>query len=142
MRLGLAAAAVWAGLAALDAAFPPDLGVYNRRSRLVLDRDGRVIGASLTPEGRWRVPIRPEAVDPLYLRMVLAFEDRRFYRHPGVDPLAVGRAVGQWIRNRRVVSGASTLSMQIARLLEPRPRTFRAKGAEVLRAFQLERRLG
>ncbi|MDP6618340.1 MAG: penicillin-binding protein 1C [Nitrospinota bacterium] len=142
LRLGLAAAAVWAGLAALDAAFPPDLGVYNKRSRLVLDRDGRVIGASLTPEGRWRVPIRPEAVDPLYLRMVLAFEDRRFYRHPGVDPLAVGRAVGQWIRNRRVVSGASTLSMQVARLLEPRPRTFRAKGAEVLRAFQLERRLG
>ena len=142
LRLGLAAASLWAGLAALDAAFPPDLGVYNRRSRLVLDRDGRVIGASLTPEGRWRVPVRPEAVDPLYLRMVLAFEDRRFYRHPGVDPLAVGRAVGQWIRNRRVVSGASTLSMQVARLLEPRPRTLRAKGAEVLRAFQLERRFG
>ncbi|MFX8708357.1 transglycosylase domain-containing protein, partial [Acinetobacter baumannii] len=74
-------------------------------------------------------------VEPAYLAMLLAYEDSRFRWHPGVDPIALARAVGQSILHRRIVSGASTLTMQVARLLEPRPRTLRAKLAEMLRAL-------
>ena len=73
--------------------------------------------------------------------MLTAYEDRRFARHPGVDPLAVARALSQWAASGKVVSGASTLTMQVARLLEPRPRTLRAKLLEMLRALQLEAHL-
>jgi penicillin-binding protein 1C len=69
-------------------------------------------------------------------------EDRRFWYHPGVDPLALLRAAAQFARAGRVVSGGSTLAMQAARLLEPRPRTFRSKLIEIARALQLEARFG
>ena len=80
-------------------------------------------------------------MDPRFLRMLTAYEDRRFAWHPGVDPLALARAVSQWAALGTVVSGASTLTMQAARLLEPRPRTFRAKLLQMLRALQLEAHL-
>ncbi len=72
--------------------------------------------------------------------MLLAYEDQRFELHPGVDPLAVARALGQWLRQGRIVSGASTLTMQTARLLEPHRRDMSGKFGEMLRALQLERR--
>jgi len=130
-----------AGALTADALFPPVL------SRLaptwtVTDRDGRVLRAFLSPDDTWRLPTTPADVDPLYLRMLLAYEDRRFRWHPGVDPLAVSRALAQVLTQGHVVSGASTLTMQTARLLEPRPRTVPSKLIEMARALQLTARLG
>lgn len=127
-------------LLALDAALPPPLDRIRQVSTLVLDRQGRILRAFATAPGVWRLPARPEDVDPIYLRMLQAYEDQRFDSHPGVDPLAATRALGQWLRQGRVVSGASTLTMQAARLLEPHKRDLTGKLGEMLRALQLERR--
>lgn len=145
----------WAGLGALslfialcvalfvlDRLLPPDLGRWQERSSEVVAADGRLLRAFLSRDDAWRYATTPEQVSPLYLELLLAFEDKRFHRHPGVDPLAMSRAVWQALRHRRIVSGASTLTMQSARLLEPRPRrTLSAKLAESWRALQLESRL-
>ena len=128
------AAGVW--VAALG---PPPLGKNLDTSHSVLDRDGRLLRAYANGESRWRLPATVEDVDPRFVRMLLAYEDRRFYEHVGVDPLAVGRAAFQLIRQGHIVSGASTLSMQVARLLEPRQeRSFVAKFRQIARALQLE----
>ena len=139
---GLAAALFVGALAfaTLDALFPPDLARAGALSRMVVDRDGRVLRVFLTPEGAIRLPVAVADVAPRYLDLLLAFEDRRFRRHPGVDALALARAAWQALRHGRVVSGASTITMQTARLLEPRPRTLGAKLTEMFRALQLERR--
>jgi penicillin-binding protein 1C len=139
---GLAVIAVVLAGAALDRLLPPPLDRFHSRSRVVLDRQGTLLRAFTTPEGSWRLSIRPEEVSRRYLDMLLAAEDRRFLVHPGVDPLAMLRAAAQALRHGRVVSGGSTLTMQVARLLEPRPRTLRAKLIEMARAVQLEARLG
>lgn len=125
---------------ALDHWLPPWLDRARQTSALVLDAQGRVLRGFTADGGVWRLPAGPENVDPLYLRMLLAYEDQRFAIHPGVDPLAAARALGQWLRQGRVVSGASTLTMQAARLLEPHPRDLAGKVKEMLRALQLERR--
>jgi penicillin-binding protein 1C len=106
----------------------------------VLDRDGGLLRAYTVADGRWR--LAAGAVDPRYLRMLVAYEDRRFYTHAGVDPLAVLRAGWQAARAGRVVSGASTLTMQVARLLEEGPTGSWAGKLRQLRvALALERRL-
>jgi penicillin-binding protein 1C len=108
----------------------------------VVDRNGRLLRAYATPEGRWRLPVEAREVDPRFVTMLLAYEDRRFRRHAGVDPLAMARAAGQWLANGRVVSGGSTLTMQVARLIEPRPeRSLAAKLRQIVRALELERRM-
>ncbi len=127
-------------LLALDRWLPPPLDRAWQTSALALDSQGRILRAFTAPPGVWRLPARTADVDPLYLRMLLAYEDQRFSTHPGVDPLAVARALGQWLRHGRVVSGASTLTMQAARLLEPHERDLTGKLGEMLRALQLERR--
>jgi penicillin-binding protein 1C len=137
--LGAAALLALAALAA-DHAFPPDLSRAAAASTLVLDREDRLLRGFVTADGRWRLATRPSEVDPRYLTLLAAYEDRRFRVHPGVDPLALARAAGQALRAGRVVSGGSTLTMQVARLLEPRPRGFAAKAVEILRALQLEAR--
>mgnify|MGYP000975260678 CR=1 FL=1 len=137
----IAAAMVAAGMA-FDRLSPPDLGRWRGHSTVVLDAEGGLLRPFPTATDTWRLPTRPDQVDPLYLAMLTAVEDRRFGWHPGVDPLAAARAAGQAIRHGRVVSGASTLTMQVARLLSPRPRTLSAKVAESLRAIQLQARLG
>ncbi len=130
----LAGAAVW-----LNAEYPLDLSRYEDRSVLVLDRNGELLRAFTTDDGMWRLAATVDEVSPLYLDMLLAYEDQRFRSHPGIDPIALTRAVGQLIWNRRVVSGASTLTMQVARLLEPRPeRSLTDKLLEMARALQLE----
>ena len=137
------AALVVAGLAlswVLDRWLPPPLDRVRQLSTLVLDERDRPLRGFTVADGAWRLPARPEDVDPLYLRMLLAYEDRRFAAHPGLDPLAIARAMGQWLRHGRVVSGASTLTMQTARLLEPHRRDLVGKLGEMLRALQLERR--
>jgi penicillin-binding protein 1C len=120
---------------------PPSLDRSERLSTLVLARDGTILRGFLSADGKWRLPTMPGDVDPLYRRMLIAMEDRRFESHIGVDPLAVLRAAGQWIAHGHVVSGASTLTMQAVRLLERRPRTLAAKIAESCEALALERRL-
>ena len=122
----------------LDRLSPPSLARAQRTSPLVLDRQERILRGFTVDAGFWRLPARPEDVDPLYLRMLLAYEDQRFDQHPGIDPLATARALGQWLRHGRVVSGASTLTMQAARLLEPHARDLSGKLGEMLRALQLE----
>ncbi|MGD9537091.1 MAG: penicillin-binding protein 1C [Alphaproteobacteria bacterium] len=134
---GLASALVLAGFL-LDRAFPPDLARYRDVSRSVEAADGSLLRVFATGDGLIRLPVTAEEVDTRYLRYLVAYEDRRFEAHPGVDPLALGRAVAQAIGRGHAVSGASTLTMQVARLLEPRPRSFGAKLIEMWRALQLE----
>ena len=129
-----------AGVLLADRWFPPDLRRLAHASRSVVDASGRLLSAMPAEEGRWRLPVTVEAVDPLYLSLLVAYEDRRFERHPGVDVLALSRAIVDAILAGRPVSGASTLTMQVARLLEPRPRTIGSKLIEMARALQLERR--
>ena len=124
----------------LDRRFPIDLSRV-KTSDVVADASGEMLRPFITPDGMWRLAATGEAIDPLYLTMLVAYEDQRFAWHPGVDPLSLLRAVGQLATNGRVVSGASTLTMQVARLLEPRPRTMGAKLIEMARAVQLEARL-
>lgn len=134
-----------AGLFALDAAdraFPPPLKQAVAVSPEVLDADGQLLRAFATPEGRWRLKTRVFDVDPQFIRMLIAYEDQRFYAHSGIDVWALGRAALQFVSNGRIVSGASTLSMQVARLIEPREsRSLSAKLLQVVRAVQIERRL-
>ena len=137
---GLILVVLAAVLLALDRSLPPPLARIEQTSVLVLDDQDRILRGFITPQGTWRLPTRTEDVDPLYLQMLLAYEDQRFASHPGVDPLALARALGQWFSHGRVVSGASTLTMQTARLLEPHPRDLSGKFGEMLRALQLERR--
>ncbi|WP_105440918.1 penicillin-binding protein 1C [Neorhizobium sp. T25_13] len=139
--LGVAAGLV-VGLDAADRAYPPPLERARVVSAEVLDADGELLRAFATPEGRWRLRTNTENVDPRFLKMLVAYEDQRFYEHAGVDPWALGRAMLQLVTNGRVVSGASTLSMQVARLIEPREsRSVAAKLRQVVRAVQIERRL-
>jgi penicillin-binding protein 1C len=136
-------AAAGAGLLAgaffvLDRLYPLDLSRAGEASVVVVDREGRMLRAFTTPAGTWRLAAKPDEVSPLYVQMLLAYEDRRFRSHPGVDPVAVARAAWQWAWNGRIVSGGSTLSMQVARLLEPEKRSLGAKFTQAFRALQLE----
>jgi penicillin-binding protein 1C len=129
------------GTVALDRAFPPDLSRLASGTE-ILDRNGRTLSVLPAPGGVWRFTTTAEEVSPLYRRMLMAVEDRRFDKHLGVDPIALVRAAAQWVRHGRVVSGGSTITMQVARLLEPRPRTLSSKAIEIARALQLEARFG
>jgi penicillin-binding protein 1C len=144
--LALAVPALAAGLLALRPllALPPlDLAQAELRSTIVTDRSGTLLRPFATADGRWRLPVRMESVDPRFIAMLTAYEDRRFAEHGGVDPAALLRAAGQWLRHGRIVSGGSTLSMQVARLVEPRAeRSLAAKLRQMLRAHALEARLG
>ena len=136
----------WLGLLAvlpvvawgLDRAFPPALERLGEVGTEVVARDGRTLALLPAPGGVWRFRVRAEEVSPALVETLVAIEDRRFWWHPGVDPLALARAALQDLRAGRIVSGGSTLTMQAARLLEPRPRTLRSKLIEIARAVQLE----
>lgn len=116
-----------------DPLFDPDY------STVVLDERGRILRMFLNGDEQWRFPHRANADVPHALEAaVLCFEDRRFYRHPGVDPLALLRAVYQNFRAGEVVSGASTLTMQVARMTSPKKRTYINKAMEMLQALKME----
>lgn len=136
--------AAWMGLEFAIRSLPPlDLARAGERSAVVLDREGRLLRPFVMADGRWRMPVALEDVDPRYIEMLIAYEDRRFWSHRGVDVLAMLRAAGQRLKQGRIVSGGSTLSMQVARLVEPREeRSLKAKARQALRAMQLERQLG
>lgn len=125
---------------AADALLPPDLSRGERSSPVTLDRRGQWLRALPVEDGRWRIRADLKRTDPSFLRRLIAIEDQRFLSHGGVDPRAVLRAGGSAVARGRVVSGASTLTMQTARLLEPRPRTLGAKLIEMVRAVQIEAR--
>jgi penicillin-binding protein 1C len=133
-------AAIAGGLTGLAQSFgPAPLGRDLEVSTTVLDRNGRLLRAYLTSEGRWRLPATPHDVDPRFLEALFAYEDKRYFQHFGVDPLAMMRAAYQLISQGRIVSGGSTLTMQVARLLEPRrERSIYAKLRQMVRAVQLE----
>ncbi|WP_342171172.1 penicillin-binding protein 1C [Hoeflea halophila] len=135
--------AAWFTLDRLDKAYPPPLDTATDVSRDVIARDGTLLRAYTTQSGIWRLPVTLDAVDPDYIRMLIAYEDRRFRSHFGVDLLAVSRATMQLALNGgRIVSGASTITMQLARLIEPRSeRSITAKLRQMARALQIERRL-
>jgi penicillin-binding protein 1C len=128
--------------AVLDRLFPPDLSRLAEAGTEVVDRNARTLALLPAQGGVWRFRAPAGTVSPLLIDLLVAVEDRRFWYHPGVDPLALPRAVVQWARAGHAVSGGSTLAMQAARLLEPRPRTVRAKLIEMARAVQLEARFG
>ncbi|KQM31863.1 penicillin-binding protein 1C [Rhizobium sp. Leaf68] len=130
------------GLDRLDRAYPPPLDNARIVSQELVDADGNLLRAFATPDGRWRLQTTAAEVDPQFIKMLIAYEDQRFYDHHGVDIQALGRSAWQLLTNGRIVSGASTLSMQVARLIEPRAdRSFSAKFRQMLRAVQIERRL-
>ena len=122
----------------LDRWFPVPLHKASQLSALVLDREDTVLRGFASADGYWRLPVELDQVDAGFIAMLLAFEDRRFYWHPGIDPLALLRACGQWLLHGRIISGASTLTMQTARLLESIPHTLSGKLWQIGRALQLE----
>lgn len=148
--IGAAAAAAF-GFAALAGAIaiakremgPPPLAVADDLSTVVLDRNGHLLRAFTTTTDRWRLPVTIGEVDQRYLAMLFAFEDKNFRTHGGVDAKAVARAALQVARHGRIVSGASTLTMQVARLIEERhERSASGKFRQMIRALQIEERLG
>ena len=132
----------FAGLAALDRAFPPPIPEPLSLSAEMVDRDGALLRAFSTVDGKWRFKTDRDGVDGDYVKMLIAYEDKRFFEHHGIDPWATGRAFLQLIRHGRIVSGGSTITMQVARLIEPRSeRSLIAKARQMLRALQIEARL-
>ena len=138
---GVVAAAFVAVIVSLDLAFPPPLHKGSEVGQIIVDRDGRWLHAFATREGRWRFQVNVDTVDPEFVDRLIEIEDRRFFVHPGIDVFAIARALRQAAMRGRIVSGASTITMQTARLLEPRPRTISSKIIEIFRALQIERRL-
>lgn len=125
---------------ALDRVFPPDLSRLASVGTEVVDRNNRPLAVLPASGGVWR--FRADSEPPLVTDLLIAVEDKRFWYHPGVDPLAMIRATAQLVRSGRIISGGSTIAMQAARLLHPRARTVRAKLIEMARALQLELRFG
>ena len=108
------------------------------QARVVLAEDGTPLWRFADANGVWRYPVQVSEVSPLYLDALLTYEDRWFFQHPGVNPLALGRAAWQNLSGGRVLSGGSTLSMQVARLLDPHERTLPGKLRQLWRTAQLE----
>lgn len=143
-RLTVFVLVVLAGVATVlisDWLMPPPLDRGEHVSVMVSDRNGRPLRAFPTREGRWRFAADLERIDPVFLEALLEVEDQRFYRHRGVDWIGMARAALSSASAGRIVSGGSTITMQTARLLEPRPRTIRSKLIEMVRAHQIETRL-
>jgi len=123
----------------LDLLFPFPWATLERPAAgVITDRHGAPLRWTLPPDDTWRFPVRREELPDELVRAVVAAEDRYFYRHPGVNPLAALRAAWSNLRAGEVVSGASTIPMQIARMADPAPRTFAAKARESFRALQLD----
>jgi penicillin-binding protein 1C len=140
---GLGAAGALAGAIWAHSLRPAPLGKNLEYSHVVLDREGRLLRAYATTEGRWRLPVSERDVDPRFLKLLFTYEDKRFREHHGIDPLSMGRAAVQLVSRGQIISGGSTISMQVARLLEPRERrSLSAKMRQIVRALELERALG
>ena len=119
---------------------PKDLFRGISYATVVTDRNGELLGARIADDGQWRFP-PCDSVPPRYATALIQFEDRHFRLHPGVDPAALVRAVLSNIRSGRVVSGGSTLTMQVIRLSRGKRRTLGQKVIEAVQATRLEMRL-
>ena len=150
-RIVRVAALAFAGIACVIGVFaawvislgPLPLAQAREVSTTIVDRNGKLLRAYAMADGRWRLPVDAKiAVDPAYLKLLLSYEDRRFRTHAGVDPLALGRAALQLVTRGHIVSGGSTITMQLARLMEPRrERSVYAKLRQIVRALEIERQL-
>lgn len=142
VKLRLALAAALGALLLADQLLPPPLpGRAAPHAQVVVARDGTPLRAFPDRAHIWRHPVRLDEVSPRYVEALVAYEDRFFWWHPGVNPFALLRAAGQWAINGHIVSGGSTLTMQVARILEPTPHTLPGKLRQIARAVQLELRL-
>jgi penicillin-binding protein 1C len=123
---------------------PLPLEQARQTSVTIIDRNGKLLRAFAMKDGRWRLPVDAKKdVDPTYLKLLLAFEDQRFYDHAGVDPIALARAAWQLVSRGHIVSGGSTITMQLARLMEEpaHHRSLSAKLRQIVRAIEIEREL-
>ena len=147
LSLGLAGffAYAWLGgvLAEIDRTLPPVPDPAKvPTSQIVVDRTDTLLRPYTIAEGRWRLPVTLAEVDPMFLTMLKGYEDRRFDEHHGVDWRAFARAAGQILRNGHVVSGGSTLTMQVARLVQGgSTRQAESKLKQIVHARALEQKL-
>ncbi len=112
--------------------------LFNAPTSFVIDdSNGQLLGAAIASDGQWRFPYNEQVPDK-FKACIMAFEDKRFEHHWGFDPLAFGRAIKQNITARHVVSGGSTLTMQVIRLSTRKNRTFWQKSLEIIKAMRLE----
>jgi penicillin-binding protein 1C len=128
---------IWLAVIIADRLWPLPLNEVTP-ARVVVAEDGTPLWRFADAEGIWRYPVTIEDVSPRYLQALIQYEDRWFWEHPGVNPLSVLRAAWQDLRAGKVISGGSTLTMQVARLLDPNSRTFGGKVRQLWRALQLE----
>ncbi|MGN0908256.1 MAG: transglycosylase domain-containing protein [Succinivibrio sp.] len=135
--LGSAASGAFALIALGAIICAPDTTLYDRSSRTVSDSEGNLLHYTISPDGDYRFKTAPGDVDPIYIKMLLASEDKRFYSHAGVDPIAIFRAAASNLQALGRVSGASTLAMQCARRLSGNERTLLSKAREALGAIYL-----
>ena len=130
---------VIAVLFAIDRFFPlPPPGRDSPYALVVVARDGTPLRAFPDKDHIWRHPLALNEVSPYYLDALTGYEDRAFWWHAGINPFALMRAAWQWLYHGRIVSGGSTITMQVARLLDPTPRTVPGKLKQILRALQIE----
>jgi len=121
-----------------DRLFPfPEARLHRPPAVVVYDRDGAPMRIILPADGKVRIPIKLDELPPEVVKAVITSEDRWFWRHPGVNPFAIVRAIWSNVTARRRVSGASTIPMQIARMAQPKSRTLFGKAREAVRAVQL-----
>ncbi len=139
-RLALTCIVLFLLFIALDFFIPLPIEDFKQRhfAQVVVDKDGQPLRAFPDKQGVWRYPITLKQVSPLYLQALINYEDRYYYQHFGVNPLAMVRALGQWIKNGKIISGASTLTMQVARILKPHKKSLSGKLVQMFMALQLE----
>lgn len=140
MRLSLISALLLlAALWLADSFYPLSITAKDADfATVVVDQEGYPLRAFADKNGLWRYKVKLDEVSPYYIDALLAYEDRYFYYHPGVNPFSLLRAIWQFLSNGQVVSGGSTLTMQVARILYPHQRSVTGKLQQILRALQLE----
>lgn len=121
----------------IDALYPVNLNPKTQ-TRVVLAEDGTPLRSFADKNGVWRYPVTVDEVSPYYIEALLGYEDRWFYYHPGINPFSLMRASFQWLTSGKVVSGGSTLTMQVARLKRPVPKSISGKLRQIFTALQLE----
>jgi len=127
-----------AGFSLWLAQSPVPQSQLSETSPILKDRNGAFLNVRTVEKGTWRLPADVEAIDPAFIEALLLIEDKRFYGHSGVDAAAIARALKSWKEQGKVVSGASTLTMQLVRQYRPRPRTLPSKIIESAEALRFE----